>query len=428
LIQFPRQRIDLAGQWDLAFDDDDVGVQNGWPAGGWPAAASAVIHVPALWTVTHPQRTGIGFYRRRISVARDWDGQVVRLCVGGASYRLDAWVNGVYAGSHEGAYTPFWLDVTRAVRAGSSNEVVLRVASLSKTEAVDGLLLQRCPASKQSWYYIEAGVWGDVYLETLPPCWCEAASIFPDLRGQGIDVEVDLRNALPHPSAAELQLAVTDPSGRAVAEMASSLSLLPGSTRHSFNIHIERPDAWSCEHPALYRLQVALAARGSRPDGVAETFGMRDFTVNNGQFFLNDQPIYLRGILLQPNYPATLIVPPEPEMMRREVELAKGAGFNLIRTHIRPSPPGFLDLCDEMGMLVYAEACMAWIRPGPRLLDHGRREMAAMIERDRNHPSVVFWGVYNENRLASALTGRELALFTRALDPTRWRLTRISPG
>jgi hypothetical protein len=114
-----------------------------------------------------------------------------------------------------------------------------------------------------------------------------------------------------------------------------------------------------------------------------------------------------------------LITHPDREMMIREITLAKEAGFNLIRTHIQPSPPGYLDLTDQMGMLVYAEACLAWIRNSSRLPDHGRREVQAMIERDRNHPSVVIWGIYNENPQANAINGEALVRFARALDPTR---------
>jgi hypothetical protein len=412
-----RQRLHLAGKWDLAFDSAGEGLSAGWPA-AWPGNSETVA-VPALWTVTHPDVTGVGFYRKVFAVPAAWAGQVVYARFGGASYRLDAWLNGTYIGGHEGAYTPFAFDITRALRTGADNALVLRVASLSKTGPVDGLLLHQCPASKQLWYYIEAGLWGDVYLEARPPLWCEAVSVEPDLERRNVLVEVEARNGQATPRQAALRLVVTDAAGRAAVEATSTVALLPGATRHAFRLPLDRPTPWSCENPALYRVQATLEAEGLPSDSLTTRFGMRDFTARDGQFLLNGQPIYLRGVLLQPNYPVTLIAPPTPDMMRREISLTKQAGFNMIRTHIRPSPPGYLDLCDEMGMLVYAEACMAWIKDSPRLLEHGRREMEAMIRRDKNHPSVVFWGVYNENRPASALTSDELLRFTRALDPTR---------
>ena len=91
----------------------------------------------------------------------------------------------------------------------------------------------------------------------------------------------------------------------------------------------------------------------------------------------------------------------------------------MLRAHVRPAPPGYLDLADELGLLVYAETSLAWIRHSPRLLDHGRREVQALIERDFNHPSVVFWGIFNENRFAAAEVAEPLLRLARSLDPTR---------
>ena len=146
---------------------------------------------------------------------------------------------------------------------------------------------------------------------------------------------------------------------------------------------------------------------------------MRDFTVHNGQFFLNGEQVYIRGVLLQPNFPINLITHPNREMMVRELTLAKEAGFNLIRTHLLPPAPGFLDLADQMGMMIYAETNLGWIRESPRMLEHCKRDTRALIERDRNHPSVVVWGIYNENPPASAMYGEILSNYARGIDPTR---------
>jgi hypothetical protein len=124
-------------------------------------------------------------------------------------------------------------------------------------------------------------------------------------------------------------------------------------------------------------------------------------------------------VLLQPNYPVGLIAPTDPGLLEREIVLMKEAGFNLIRVHIRPAVPGYLDLTDKHGMLVYAESSLCWIRDSPRLLDHGRREVTRMIERDRNHPSVVFWGIFNEHRSPAARYADALIRTARVLDPTR---------
>jgi hypothetical protein len=157
----------------------------------------------------------------------------------------------------------------------------------------------------------------------------------------------------------------------------------------------------------------------SRADHTSTMFGMRDFTVQDGQFLLNGSPIYIQGVLLQPHYPINLVTPPDPEMMIREITLVKEAGFNLLRSHLRPAPPGYLELTDRLGILVYEETSLGWIRDNPRLLEQGRREIKELISRDCNHPSVVFWGIFNENPAAAAINSDALVRFTRSLDPTR---------
>jgi beta-galactosidase len=413
-----RARLDLSGSWQLAFDPGGEGIRAGWTEVAWPEDRAAPVQVPAIWNVAYPDAEGVGFYRKTFTVPSEWRDRVL-LHFGGASYRAEAWLNGVYVGSHEGAYTPFSFDVTSAIRAGAENQLVVRVAALSKTRDVDGMALAQSPASKQGWYYTHGGLWGDVYLETLPTLSCRMVVVEPDLYQEMVLVELAMDNSTVESRPVELQLEISGPDGAPVAAERSDVTLPPGLARLTYRIPVPRPMRWDCECPNLYHLTVGLGGSGETVDRLSTHFGVREFTVRDGQFFLNGEPFLLRGLLLQPNFPVTIVTPPTREMMVREIRLTKEAGFNLIRTHIRPAPPGYLDLADEMGVLIYAESCLAWIKDSPRLLDHGRRELQAMIERDRNHPSVVFWGINNENRAANAVNSDALIRFVRAMDPTR---------
>ena len=164
-----RTRLDLSGFWQLAFDADGEGIREGWIDGKWPEGRAERVQVPALWNVAYPDAEGVGFYRKTFAVPAEWQGRVLRLHLSGASYRAEAWLNGVYVGSHEGAYTPFSFDVTPVIRAGAENHLVVRVAALSKTRDVDGMALAQSPASKQGWYYTHGGLWGDVSGNTPNP-------------------------------------------------------------------------------------------------------------------------------------------------------------------------------------------------------------------------------------------------------------------
>ena len=419
MLNNPRKKIDLGGSWEIAFDPQSEGLHLGWTDGCWPAQRSQPIQVPAIWNIEYPQAEGVGFYRTTFTVPDSWSGRPVLLHFEGVIYRCEAWIDGRFVGSHEGGYTPFWFEITPYIHYGNQCELIVRVAALSKKRAVDGMLLHQAPLSKQSWYYAYGGIWGQVYLESCPSVACQSLTVDPDLRREKALLEITLHNRQAQCRQMCIQIRVTDPRGAPVFEQEGMVPAPPGAAHFTYTLHLPRPLVWSCEQPNLYRVETLARDVDGEEDRQEAIFGMRDFTARDGQFFLNGEPIFIRGVLLQPNFPVNLITHPDREMMVREITLAKEAGFNLIRAHIQPAPPGYLDLTDEMGMLVYAESCLAWIRDSPRMLDHGRREIKAMIDRDRNHPSVVFWGIYNENPPASAINSEALVRLARAIDPTR---------
>jgi beta-galactosidase len=417
-IASTRSELDLSGTWQIAFDPGESGDRHGWTNGHWPEARSESIQVPAIWNIAFPDAEGIGFYRQVFDLPTDWDGKAIQLHFDGVSYRAEVWLNGRFVGAHMGAYTPFSLDVTSFVHSDSSNELIVRVAALSRTKDVDGMALKFLPASKQGWYYVFGGIWGKVVLKALSLVSCETVAVFPDLYREIAEVEVALNNRHPNFRQASLHLQIIDPSSAIVSDQSTEVGLYPGLNSFAYKLSVPQPFRWDCDHPHLYQMITELEVDG-QADRTITTFGMRDFTVQDGQFLLNGSPIYIQGVLLQPHYPINLVTPPNLEMLVREITLAKEAGFNLLRSHLRPSPPGLLELTDRLGILVYTETSLGWIKDNPRLLEQGRREIAELVGRDRNHPSVVFWGIFNENPAATAVNSEDLVRFTRSLDPTR---------
>lgn len=414
-----RVELDFSGLWQIAFDPESIGDAGGWASGHWPESRSQQIQVPEIWNIAYPDAEGVGFYRKVFDLPTDWEGKTIQVHFDGISYRADVWLNGRFVGAHLGAYTPFMMDVSSFVNFGAPNELIVRVASLSKTKDVDGMVLQQFPTSKQGWYYIFGGIWGKVVLEALPMVSCESVSVDPDLQQELVQVEVKLKNSHSHCCMARLRLELVAPDGDAVSDQSTNVWLYPGINPFVYRIDVPRPVPWDCDHPCLYQVFTEVEESGGQADRTSTSFGMRDFTVKDGEFFLNGAPIFLRGVILQPHYPVNLVTPPDLEMMAREIRLVKEAGFNLIRVHLRPAPPGYLELADRMGVLVYAESTLGWIRDSLRLMEHGRREIREMVTRDRNHPSVVIWGIYNENRAAAGVNSETLVRFTRSLDPTR---------
>jgi hypothetical protein len=176
---------------------------------------------------------------------------------------------------------------------------------------------------------------------------------------------------------------------------------------------------WSPESPNIYTWNVQVDVPGEPGnDAIVGQLGFRTCELRDGVFYLNGEPRFLKGALLQPTYPRTLVLPPA-ELKRRDIELARHAGLNLLRCHLRPPDGGFLFWPDLVGMMAYVEPPLAWIEPSGRLLEHGKRELAAMVRACANHPSVVMWGILNENARATEAVGGELMAELARLDPTR---------
>ena len=228
LVEDSRARIDLSGPWQIAFDPDGQGVSAGWAAGTWPADQARILPVPSIWERYYPDSEGHGFYRRVFTMPSDWSQRVVYLRFSGASYRSDVWLNGVYLGSHEGAYTPFRFDATAAARPGAENELVVRVTGLAKNRAIDGLPLLQTPISKQSWYYTYSGLWSDVVVEAAPVLSCHEVVIQPHLRQEAVQVGVALRNASQDARPIDLTLTVHAPTGDTACNLQTRVTLAPG--------------------------------------------------------------------------------------------------------------------------------------------------------------------------------------------------------
>src|SRR5690606_30847762 len=153
---------------------------------------------------------------------------------------------------------------------------------------------------------------------------------------------------------------------------------------------------WSPETPTLIDAEVELLEEDSVVDTVASYLGMRTVGVDDRDFLLNGRPYFLRLVLEQGYWPESHLAAPSPDALRAEVELIKSLGFNGIRVHQKVADPRFLSWCDRLGLLVWADAAASY-RFSPTALARTTREWISIVERDRNHPSVVAWVPFNES-------------------------------
>lgn len=419
-----RTTISLDGIWRFRLDPGNDGATRGLPTHPELILGPGEdIRVPSVWEELHPGYDGVAWYAKEFDLPACPGGRV-RLRFGAVNYRAEAWLNGRMIGAHEGGYTPFTFDATAAARPGL-NRLVLRVLDVGRTP-IDGLHLDNCPSGKEGAQGNFGGVWGSVEALVSGATALERCHVVP----MPFRKQVELRALVVSPVAATVRLKAVarrwggdDGTGFACVHEAA---VAAGSSEVRWTVPFADFRWWSPDDPALYELDCTLLRDGRVEDACRERFGMRELTVSGSRFMLNGRQIDLKGVLHQGPYPLTIAYPEDEACARRELQLVKEANCNFVRLHLKPASPVVYRLADEMGVMLYDEPPLAWIPAVPNLAELCRREIAEMVERDFNHPSVVVWGVFNETgNPGFAKTGGcqairdDLALFCRGLDPAR---------
>lgn len=365
--------VSLNGKWDFESID-----------------GPGTIVVPFAWETTD---SGIGrtwleraTYRREIQVPSAWAGSRFVLCFGAVWHRAIVSIDGVRVGEHVGGYTSFELDVTDHLGAGAS--VVLEVeveAPADKRELIHGKQrsIPRDDYDGVS-FTPTSGIWQSVWIEARGNTYADVVELRGDSR-TGIDVRV--RVAGDAICGASVVVQVVDQNGR--------LELITDQNGIATGrILISSPRIWSPSDPHLYRVEITTG-EGDSVDRVVSTTGLRTIEVRGEELYLNDERLYVRGVLDQGYWPTSGLTAPDDAALRHDLELARDLGFNLVRKHLKFEEPRWLHAADEMGMLVWAEpACPSRFTAAAAAAFEA--QIVPMVERDGNHPSIVIWGLYNE--------------------------------
>ncbi|RYX82430.1 DUF4982 domain-containing protein [bacterium] len=334
---------------------------------------------------------GIGWYRKEFTVAAAEKGRRFQLEMDGAMSNAQVWLNGKLIGGWPYGYASWSLDLTPAIQFGGKNTLAIRLDN---------------PPESSRWYP-GGGIYRDVWLTKTAPLhvahW--GTQVSSDVVGTGAKVQAKITVKNEAATATDFRLVNTilDSQLKPVGEVQSRLRLAANSSSTSAaSLQIARAQKWSIEKPYLYTL-VTKVMRGTQVIDRYETpFGVRTiaFSVKNG-FQLNGQRVQMNGVCLHHDLGA-LGAAWNKRAAQRQLEIMKSMGVNAIRTSHNPPAPGFLDLCDRMGFVVMDEFTDTWKQAKKRngyatLFDEwATKDMRAMVVRDRNHPSVVFWSIGNE--------------------------------
>lgn len=391
----------LNANWRLAPDPNNVGHNERWFAAIRPEALSAP--VPGIIQQVFPEYHGVAWYWTTFALETlPTPAERALLRFGAVDYLAEAWVNGARVGGHEGGETPFVLYATAAVRAGDN---LLAVRVLNPTDMpIDGFTVDEIPCRNKrhgaayfpgsSFNY--GGILLPVELVVVPAI--RVVDIFarPRLESGEIAVTVTVRNDLATAPVLLRVSAGSAMSGEVEVEAAREGVVSPGDATFECRLRMPQPRPWTLDEPFLYTVQAELNVHGMRHQRAIRC-GFRDFRVTDGWFTLNGKRLFLKSTHTGNHFPIGQIAPITEDFVRRDLLYAKTLGFNAVRFIAGVAWPEQLDYCDEIGLMVIEEHLGGWcLADSPHLaarFDFSTREM---ILRDRNHPSVVIWGLLNE--------------------------------
>lgn len=402
------RRVDLPHDWSIEGDFNRTNAMSA--AGGY---------LPA----------GIGWYRRTFTAPPAWSGKRVLIEFEGVYMNADVWLNGEPLGFHPYGYTEFHYDVTPHLKAGGMNTLVVKVDNSKHLNTR---------------WYSGSGIYRHVWLTVTEPTHIVPWGVFvttPEVSAAKAQVQIQtvVRNDSDAEQSCTLQTRLLDPSGKSAGAANAQVNVpAHGETNVTVSVAVAAPKLWSLETPSLYRAVSVVSVNGKPVDEVQTPFGIRSIKVSPEKGFeLNGQTIKLLGGCVHHDN-GCLGAAAFDRAEERRIELLKAAGFNAIRTSHNPPSTAFLDACDRLGMIVMDESFDCWER-GKNPNDYGKsftnwwqRDMDAMILRDRNHPSVVFWSIGNElperGNTNGARIGKMLADYTRSLDNTRFLTAGLNRG
>ena len=391
---------------DVAFTDGwrfakDASDKANWSAEVFDDSAWQQVRVPHDWAIAGPFTTneasgvtgrlpwkGTGWYRRRFTLdAKDMAGCVF-LDFDGVMASPEVYVNGRRAGGWDYGYASFRVDATPFVREGV-NVLAVRASTLDHAAR----------------WYPGAGLYRRVVMKTRAKAHFAYNGVFvttPEVTRRRALVRVawETENA---PEGAKVKVRVLR-NGKAV-EDESEPAVLGAAL-----LKIKNPDLWDVDNPALYDTEVTLEdAKGVALSRETVRFGIRSIAfpvpddpndrAANG-FHLNGRRVQLKGVNNHSDL-GLLGMAFDRSAARRQLRIMKDMGANALRTSHNPPAPELLDLCDEMGILVWDEAFDKWDAYGGRrddqsLEEYVARNLVAFAKRDRNHPSVILWSIANE--------------------------------
>lgn len=365
------------------------------------------------------------WYKRSINLPAKTTGKKVLLHFGAVDWQCDVYVNGTKAGTHQGGYDPFTIDITSALKKGTKQDIAISV--WDPTDEGPQPHGKQVKTPEGIWYTPVTGIWQTVWLEAVPQTYIAGTKQTPDIDKSTIAVSAIIQDKQ---AGDELKIVALN-NNQIVAEQTTQDTAVL--------LTIQNPELWSPTTPHLYDLKITVLRKGKVIDEVKSYFAMRKTSIapdKNGimKMMINNQFVFQYGPLDQGWWPDGLYTAPTDAALKYDIEMTKEMGFNMIRKHIKVEPARWYRYCDEIGILVWQDMPSGdlgnrW-EPRPAVISHQtdqnrtaesegyyRHEWNAIMDALYNFPSIVVWTPFNE--AWGQFKTEEITKWTMAKDPSR---------
>jgi beta-galactosidase len=369
----------------------------------WPQDAKAAPNVPKDYNP-------VGSYRRVFTIPDAWKGRTVYLHFAGVDSAFYVWINGVKIGYSEDSRTPAEFDITPHLKPGM-NSLAVEVYRFG-----DGAFLE----DQDMWRL--SGIYRDVYLWSVADRHIRDYEVKTELDGEYKNAEMIVKAEVSAPERCAVGAELFDATGNSVGKTEKGCA-------ENLELSIKVPEAkkWSAESPYLYKLLLTLKDSGGPAiEVIPQNVGFRKVEIKRGKFLVNGKPVLIKGVNRHEHSEINGKTVERASMIK-DIELMKQFNVNAVRTSHYPNQPVWYDLCDQYGIYVMDEANIEahhygndasnWLMNSPEWSAAFLDRVQRMVERDKNHPSVVFWSMGNET--GDGLNARLTYEWTRQRDPSR---------
>ena len=409
----------LNGDWKFSFASNPAARSMDFWKADFDASSWKSIAVPSVWerqgygypvyanipyafnaqpfNVPMDDQNHVGSYIKTFDIPANWDGSRVYIKFGAVSSAMTLWVNGQKVGYSQGSRTPHEFDLSDYINVGK-NSLAVEVMRWSDASWLE---------NQDSWSM--SGIFRDVDLYARPQThmrdYFAKTTLINNYRDGVIDLTVDARSLEGSSKGYSVRYALTR-NGKTLKSGDAAFVFNGSKAAVDFKVTLANVAVWSAEKPNLYDLTLSLINAGGEPvEVISRKLGFRSIEYRNNRVLVNGKAIKFKGVNMHEVHQETGYVVDEATMIK-DMQLLKGANFNAVRTSHYPQPERFYELADQYGLYLIDEANLEThlyrnkkgLAPGliPEWEDQFVDRIKRMVERDKNHASVIFWSLGNE--------------------------------